>query len=177
MAGSLELNKIMAAVLVAGLITVAVGLLSDFIYETPPEPRAQPGQAVTEAPVVEAAAEQFASSIPMIAKADPAKGQDIAKKCQTCHTLDKGGPNRVGPNLWGILGNKRAHAENFPYSDAIKSLQGPWTFEELDKFVYNPRGYAKGTKMTFAGLRKPEDRAALLAYLRTLSDNPQPAPQ
>jgi len=118
-----------------------------------------------------------AASLPDLLKAaNPADGEKIAGKCKACHDLSKGGPNKIGPNLWDIVGNKQAHLDNFSYSDAIKSLGGQWTFENLDKFLTKPKDYAPGTKMTFPGLPKAEDRAALLAYLRTLSDSPKPLP-
>lgn len=180
MAGSLESNKIAAAILVGGLLTLGVGILSDIIYPIRhhvASEEATESSAGGEAAAANASAPaEFVPSLPMIAAADPMKGQNIAKKCLTCHSFDKGGPNKVGPNLWNIVGNKKAHAEGFAYSDAIKNSGGNWTFEELDKFIDSPKAYAKGTKMTFVGLKKAEERAALLAYLRTLSENPQPAP-
>lgn len=112
----------------------------------------------------------------LLKAADPANGAKVAAKCKACHDFSKGGPNKVGPNLWDIVGAKHAHAENFNYSDAIKGLSGDWTYENLDKFLTKPKDYAPGTKMAFPGLPKPEDRAALLAYLRTLSDSPKPLP-
>ncbi len=116
-------------------------------------------------------------SLPDLLKAaDPAAGQKVAAKCKACHDFNKGGPNKVGPNLWDIVGAKQAHLDNFTYSDAVKNLGKEWTYEELDKFLATPKAYAPGTKMAFPGLKKPEDRAALLAYLRTLSDSPKPLP-
>jgi cytochrome c len=116
-------------------------------------------------------------SLPDLLKAaDPAAGEKVANKCKACHDLTKGGPNKIGPNLWGIVGAKQAHLDNFSYSDAVKGLGGEWSYENLDKFLTKPKDYAPGTKMAFPGLSKPEDRAALLAYLRTLSDSPKPLP-
>jgi len=112
----------------------------------------------------------------LLKAADPAAGEKISAKCKACHDLSKGGPNKIGPNLWDIVGAKQAHLDNFSYSDAVKGLGGQWTYENLDKFLTKPKDYAPGTKMTFPGLPKPEDRAALLAYLRTLSDSPKPLP-
>lgn len=112
----------------------------------------------------------------LLKTADAAAGQKVAKKCAACHSFDQGGPNKVGPNLWDIVGAKQAHAPDFAYSDAIKKLGGEWSYDELDKYLASPKTYAPGTKMAFAGLKKPEDRAALIAYLRTLSDSPKPLP-
>jgi cytochrome c len=113
----------------------------------------------------------------LLAAADPAQGQTIAKKCTACHNFEKGGPNKVGPNLWDIVGAKHAHKEDYSYSDAIKGMADKeWTYAELDAFVAAPKTYAPGTKMTFVGIKKPEERAALIAYLRSLSDSPKPLP-
>ncbi|MGH6959685.1 MAG: c-type cytochrome, partial [Dongiaceae bacterium] len=112
----------------------------------------------------------------LLKAADPAAGEKVAAKCKACHDFSKGGPNKVGPNLWDIVGAKQAHLDNFNYSDAVKKLGKQWTYEELDKFLTTPKDYAPGTKMAFPGLKKPEDRAALIAYMRTLSDSPKPLP-
>ncbi|HEX3651918.1 MAG TPA: cytochrome c family protein, partial [Rhizomicrobium sp.] len=94
-----------------------------------------------------------------------------------CHTFDKGGQNRVGPNLWGVVGRERASEQGFNYTAAMKSHPGKWTFEELDKFLTNPRQDIPGTAMTFAGIQRDNQRADVIAYLRTLSDNPVPLPK
>ncbi len=111
-----------------------------------------------------------------LAKADPAKGADVFKKCGACHSDQKGGPNMIGPQLWGVVGRPVGTEAGFSYSDAIKAHVGPWTFDELFQWLKSPKAYAPGTKMTFAGLSKPEDRADLIAYLNTESDHPEPLP-
>ena len=105
------------------------------------------------------------------------KGQATAKQCQACHTFEKGGPNRVGPNLWGIVGRPRASEAGFNYSAAMKAKGGTWTFGELYAFLANPRGYIPGTAMTFAGLSRGQQRADVIDYLHTLSDSPMPLPK
>jgi cytochrome c len=110
-----------------------------------------------------------------IAAADPAEGQKIARVCVTCHSFEAGGPNKVGPNLYGIIGAAFGHIDNYNYSTAFKDAHAAgrvWTYEELAAYIANPKAFLPGNKMTFAGLKKAEDRAAVLAYLRTLSDNP-----
>jgi len=112
----------------------------------------------------------------MMASATVERGQNTAKQCLACHTFEKGGPNRVGPNLYGIVGRARASEPGFNYSAAMKAKGGTWTFGELYAFLANPRGYIPGTAMTFAGLSRGQQRADVIDYLHTLSDNPQPLP-
>jgi cytochrome c len=109
--------------------------------------------------------------------ADVNKGAEISKKCLVCHNFTKGGGNKIGPNLWGIVGSKPAEVPNYSFSDAMKAREDkPWTFEALDEFLTAPRKDVPGTKMTFAGLPKPQDRADLIAWLRQQSDSPVPLP-
>ena len=111
----------------------------------------------------------------MLADADPARGKRVFNKCKACHTVDKGGKNGIGPNLWNIVNRAPAADSGFKYSDALAGLSAkPWNYENLNAFLLKPKDYAKGTKMTFAGLKKDSDRAHLLAYLRSLSDSPAP---
>jgi len=109
--------------------------------------------------------------------ADATKGADVFKKCTACHNADKGGPNALGPNLYGVVGEAIGQgAGGFAFSDALKGKGGTWNFEELNKWLTSPKAYAPGTKMTFAGLSKPEDRANVIAYLNQQSASPQPLP-
>ena len=142
----------------------------------PAVPTTAPSEGTAAAGTQTAAVPPGGSLPDLLKAADPAAGQKVAAKCKACHDFSKGGPNKVGPNLWDIVGAKHAHAAGFNYSDAIKGLSGDWTYENLDKFLAAPKGYAPGTKMAFPGLKKPEERAALIAYLRTLSDSPKPLP-
>ena len=112
--------------------------------------------------------------------ADAAKGMTVAKKCQACHTLEKGGPAKVGPNLYGVVGGPVAHMEGFKYSQAMldhKAKEPTWTFEDLDHFLTNPKKFIPGTAMAFAGLPKPDDRANVIEYLRENADSPVPKPE
>ena len=111
-----------------------------------------------------------------LASADPAKGEQVFKKCAACHNADKGGANALGPNLWGVLGKSHGHVPGFAYSDALKSKPGNWDWSSLNEWLTSPKAYAPGTKMGFAGIKKDEDRANVIAFLRTLSDNPVPLP-
>jgi cytochrome c len=114
---------------------------------------------------------------PLLASADVTAGAAAAKKCAACHGFDKGGANKVGPNLWDVVGGKHAHSATFAYSDALKKMADQdWSYEELNKFLANPKAYAPGTKMSFAGIKKAEERAQIIAYMRSLSDAPKPLP-
>jgi len=178
---SMETNKIFGAILLALLI----GTLSGFIAEVlvHPKPLTQPSYVIAvpeSAPKAEAAAAGGGAPAaigPLLAKADPAAGQTAAKACAACHSFNKGEPGKVGPNLYGIVGGPKAHVQGFAYSDAIAKKGGNWDYEELSHFLFDPKGYAPGTKMTFAGVKKDQERANLIAYLRSLSDNPPPLPQ
>jgi cytochrome c len=172
----LELNKIMAAVLVALILGKIADLLGRALIN--------PGFLEKNAYLVEGASpvaskqeageKELEPIEPLLAKADIEKGKLVAKKCLQCHTFEKGGPNRVGPNLWGIVGAKHGHIEAFNYSSGLKAKEGVWDYETLSLFLHKPRAYISGTKMAFAGLEKAQDRADLIVYLRTLSDQPLP---
>ena len=113
----------------------------------------------------------------MLASADVNKGKRVFNKCKSCHTAEKGGKKKIGPNMWGIVNKPIASTDGFSYSSALKSLSDKsWSYENLNAFLLKPRGFSKGTKMTFAGLKKESDRANVIAYLRSLSENPVPLP-
>jgi cytochrome c len=178
---SFESNKIMGAVLGTLLFIVAVSVASDFIFLVPmPE---KPGYIVqgvpaasssaTPAQPVEEPLPDFGTVLP---KADVAKGKDISARCEQCHDLSKGGPDKIGPNLWGIVDRPRASRSSFSYSSAMSSSHAPWTYTNLFRYLKSPQEIVPGTKMSFAGLPSAQDRIDLIAYLRTLSDSPSPIP-
>jgi cytochrome c len=178
---SFELNKILGAILGTCLILLALNIAAGAVFA--PQKPAKPGFDIA---VKESGGEQGAAAAKepeqpietLLAKASVEKGQSAAKQCQACHTFEKGGPNRVGPNLWNIVGSQRGEARGgFNFSAAMKGKGGTWTFDELNKFLANPRSYIPGTAMTFAGLSKPDQRADVIDYLHTLSDNPLPLPK
>jgi cytochrome c len=113
----------------------------------------------------------------LLASADVKRGENSAKKCAACHTFNKGGKTLVGPNLWGVVGRTKASEAGFNYSAALKAKGGNWSFDELNHFIANPRTDIPGTAMTFPGIPRPSERADILAYLNTLSDNPAPLPK
>jgi cytochrome c len=174
---SFEFNKLAASLLVALIVAMVTGLVAEeLVHPKRLEQAAYPiaGGESTETKVAAAPAAEKPAPIPadLLAKADPAKGADIAKKCAACHSFDKGGANKVGPNLYGVIGGSRAHEASYQYSDAMKKLGGTWTPQEIAAFIFNPKQYLPGTKMGFAGLAKPEERADVIAYLNKQSDSP-----
>ncbi len=177
---SFELNKILGAILGTCLITLALNIGAGAVFA--PEKPSKPGYDIAvkeqgEGEKGEAAKEPDQPIEDLLAKASVEKGQATAKQCQACHTFEKGGPNRVGPNLWNVVNRPRASEAGFNYSAPMKSKGGKWSFDELNKFLTNPRGYIPGTAMTFAGLSRAGQRADVIDYLHTLADNPAPLPK
>lgn len=178
---SFETNKIMGAVLGTLLFIMGISFLAEAIYH-PIENRG-PGYALPEPEAAEAGAPvEAAPEVPLavlLASASVDRGTAAARKCQSCHTFGEGEPNKQGPNLYHIVDAPKAHIDGFSYSDILlqqKAEGQVWSYENLNAFLTNPKAYAPGTKMNFAGVRSPEERADILAYLQTLSSDPVPFP-
>lgn len=179
---SWEWNKIAGAVLGTLIFVMVVKIVSDSIYDV--EPPAKPGyvvEGVEETPATGAAAAPVEEAVPdwgtVLASADVAQGKATSQKCEQCHDLSKGGPNKIGPNLWAIVDSPRGEDRGgFAFSSAMKAKGGTWTYDELFRFLKSPGSYIPGTKMSFAGIRSKEDRINLIAFLRTQADAPAPIP-
>ncbi|WP_323797641.1 cytochrome c family protein [Nisaea sp.] len=181
MSSSLEFNKLAAGVLCGGLLLMGVGKLAGVLVH--PETletnaytvEVAEGAATAAAPTGPAPIEPI---LGLLASADPAKGLKIAKKCAACHSFDKGGPNKVGPNLFNVVIAAKGHVDGFAYSEALLTSgeTDKWSYTSLNHFLLKPKDYAPGTKMNFAGIKKTEDRAHLVAYLRSMADTPAALP-
>ena len=176
---SFELNKILGAILGTCLILLVTSFTANALF-APVQP-AKPGFEIAVKEAAPAAGKEAAAapSEPiekLLQTASVDKGAAAAKKCQACHSLEKGGGNKVGPNLWGVVDRDRASVAGFNYSAAIKAKGGKWTYDELNQFITNPKGYIPGTAIGFAGIQKDSERADVIDYLHTLADNPVPLP-
>ena len=177
---SFELNKILGAVLATCLVLLVTSFTANALFapKLPEKPGFEIAVKETEGGGKEAAAPAAAEPIEkLLQTASVQKGEAAAKKCAACHTFEKNGPNRVGPNLWGIVGDHKGEGRNgFNFSAAMKAKGGTWSIDDLNQFIANPKGFVPGTAMGFAGIQKDSERADVLAYLNSLSDNPAPLP-
>ena len=177
---SFEINKIVAAVLMVALLVIGIGKLSDVIFHV--EKPETPGYSVE----VEAATTVSTTSSSttsdkidisaLMAMGDIAHGEKVFKKCSACHMIVSDGKNMIGPNLWNVIGRKAGVVADYKYSKAMIAYGKEWTYEEMNSYLIKPQAYVKGTKMAFAGLRKEKDRASVILYMNSKSDNPKPLP-
>jgi cytochrome c len=178
-------NMSVGALLATVFVMMSVSIASEGIFHSPsPEKEGFAIAALEEPAGGEAAAGGGAAEVvpvgQLMAGADAAAGATVFKKCQSCHSIEKGGPNKVGPDLWGVVNRPIATHEGFSYSAALKDFSKggaeTWTFEHLNHFLVAPKAYVKGTAMGFAGLKNDKERGNLLAYIREQSDSPAPLP-
>ncbi len=177
---SMEFNKVFGAVLVAGIAFVGLGIVADNAVHPARLEKTAIDIKGADAPATAAAAPAEAPVppiAPLLVSATPANGEALTKKvCVACHNFKQGGPNLVGPNLYGVVGRAQASAPGYTYSAALKSHTGKWTYAELNKWLLKPSAYAPGTKMAYAGIGNDQLRADTIAYLRTLAPTPEPLP-
>jgi cytochrome c len=177
---SFELNKVIGAVLAACLVLLVTSFTANALFA--PQMPEKPGFVIATKEAAPGGAKEAgaAPSEPiekLLQTASVEKGAAAAKKCQACHTFEKDGPNRVGPNLYNIIGDKKGEGRNgFNFSAAMKAKGGTWTYDDLNQFISNPKGFVPGTAMGFAGIPKDSERADVIDYLHSLSDSPVPLP-
>ena len=178
MVDSFEWNKIAGWTLAAAMTVLALVLGTGEVFH--PEKPAKPGYIVEGVEEVAAAGPAAIADKPIefyLASASIDKGAEVFKKCGACHNAEKGGTNGIGPNLYGVVGGPHDHMPGFSYSDAMQKTSGEkWDWDELNKWLTSPKAFVAGTKMAFAGIAKPEERAAVIAYLNSKSDKPLPLP-
>ena len=169
-------NTIAGWVLFAGIVALGGSIVAgEMFHSERPEKMGYPIAGVVQEGEGAAEAEQPIEVY--LAKADPAKGQQVFNKCAACHNAEKGGANQLGPNLWDVIGEPIAQGKGgFAFSDALKKVGGTWNWDNLSKWLDSPKAFAPGTKMTFAGLSNPQDRADVIAFLNQHSDAPKPLP-
>ncbi len=177
---SFELNKIIAAILLVALLVIGIGKISDLVfYVKKPETSGYKVELSKSSDIQKIVKEQEEEKIDMsefLSMGSLEHGEKVFKKCSACHVVNKGGENKIGPALYGVLGRNVAAVEDYKYSKAMTNYKKEWTFEEMNGYLRKPQAYIKGTKMAFAGLRKDKDRASVILYLNKNSDNPLPLP-
>jgi len=175
--GGMEFNKVFAAILVAGIVAMFAGFVAEKLVH--PHKLKENAVAIEVAEVSGGAPVEKKSEpiLALLASADVARGQKLSKACAACHTFDKGGPNGVGPNLYAIVGAKKQAKAGYKYSGELDANgENVWTYAALNKFLWKPKKYAPGTKMAYAGIKKPADRAAMVAWLKTLGKSSMAMP-
>jgi len=177
---SFELNKIIAAILMVVLLVIGLGKIADGVFHVK-KPK-NPGYQIEVESQLTSATSQATEMVEKInitavmALGDIASGEKIFKKCAACHSINKGGKNKIGPALYNVVGRAVGGVDNYKYSKTLASYDKEWTFEELNGFLTKPSSYLKGTKMSYAGLRKEKDRASVIKYLNQNSDSPKLLP-
>ena len=174
---SFEVNKIIAAVLVVFLVVFGIGKFSDIIFHVEkPKTSAYKIEVSTATTTQTSNTEQSVDISALLAMGDVDHGKNVFKKCSACHSVNKGGKNKIGPALYNVIGRNIAALNDYKYSKALVAFGKSWTFEDMNGFLTKPQAYIKGTKMAFAGLKKEKDRASVILFMNQNSDNPLPLP-
>ncbi len=179
---SFEINKIVASILLIALLFIGIGKISDLIFHVDNPETAGYKVEIPENDVTNQISETKSEVIEevdiasLLALGDVSHGEKVFKKCSACHVVEKGGANKIGPALYGVLGRNVGAIEDYKYSQALTDYGKEWTFEEMNGYLKKPQTWIKGTKMSFAGLRKEKDRASVILFLNQYSDNPLPLP-
>ena len=178
----LEVNKILASIILAILVVTVISHLGDILINVKHHEKEETAYKIdvpeSDETVSEIATnEEFIEPISLfLANASLEKGEKLFKKCGACHNYEKDSENKLGPNLWNMINRPKANVEGFAYSKALAEYGGKWGYEELAEFLYKPKQFVKGTKMNFAGLKNVQDRANIVLFLRQQSENPVPLP-
>jgi len=172
----LDFKMLAGAILTAGLTVMVIGFIGDMLVQ-PKKQKATTITTATSPPIAAKEVEKVMSVASLLATADAAAGKKISKKCKSCHDLTVKKKRGIGPPLWDIVQAGKAGNGKFKYSSAMSGIGGKWSYKDLDAFLASPKGFMKGTKMAFPGVKKAKDRANLIAFLRSLSDAPKPLPQ
>jgi cytochrome c len=177
---SFELNKIIAAVLMVALLVIGLGKITDSVFHVQkpniPGYQVEVESQLTSSTSVAADIAEKIDIAAIMALGDITSGEKVFKKCAACHSINKGGKNKIGPALYNVVGRAVGGVNDYKYSKALASYGKEWTFEELNGFLTKPSSYLKGTKMSYAGLRKEKDRASVIKYLNQNSDSPKLLP-
>ena len=180
---SFEINKIIASILLTALIIIGIGKIVDILfYVEKPKLSAYKVEGIDQDSSSQQKTiktEQAVKAVDiktLLAMGDLAHGEKVFKKCTACHMIAADGKNKIGPNLWGVIGRTAGAIDDYNYSKAMKAYAKEWTFEEMNSYLIKPQAYIKGTKMAFAGLRKEKDRASVILYMNSKSSSPKPLP-
>ena len=180
---SFEINKIIASILLTALIIIGIGKIVDILfYVEKPKLSAYKVEGIDQSSSGQQTSVKTEKAVEavdikaLLAMGDLAHGEKVFKKCTACHMIAVDGKNKIGPNLWGVIGRTAGAIDDYNYSKAMKAYAKEWTFEEMNSYLIKPQAYIKGTKMAFAGLRKEKDRASVILYMNSKSSNPKALP-
>jgi len=174
---SLEVNKIIAAILMVFLIVIGIGKISDFIFEVKnPNIQGYKVEIIEKSTTNQGSTEDQVDITALLALGDVNHGAKVFRKCAACHSINQGGNNKIGPKLWGVMFRPVGSITDYKYSKALTSYGKEWTWEEINGFLIKPAKWIKGNKMGFAGLKSEKDRASVMLYLNQNNDNPKPLP-